>query len=102
VDEARPESDEEGDVGHGFVDEAVVRQTPVPDASAIGALLAAACEPPPANCNVWRRSNDTNPPLDCTLHVVLWAPALPASAHDSAMAMSPTAAILIRTFIHHP
>ena len=48
--EARPDSDEVALVGHGFVADAVERQAPVPDASAIGALLASASEPPPANC----------------------------------------------------
>ena len=100
--DATPESDEDGDVGHGFVEEAVERQAPVPDASAIGALLASAAEPPPANCRVSRRSNDTNPPLDSTPHVVLWAPALPDTADTSVMATRATAAILIRPLMRYP
>jgi hypothetical protein len=97
--DATPERDEDGVVGHGFVEEAVERQAPVPDASAIGELLASASEPPPANCRVLRRSNDTNPPLDWTLHVVLCPPALADTAHTSVMATSPTAVILIRPLI---
>ena len=63
-------------VGHGLVEDAVERQAPVPDASAIGALVASASEPPPANCRVLRRSSETKPPLDCTLHWLVCAPAV--------------------------
>ena len=102
LDEATPESGEDGDVGHGFVADAVERQTPVPDDSDIGALLASASEPPPANCNVLRRLSETKPPLDCTFHVVLCALAVDDTAHSSVMATSPTAAILIRALIRLP
>jgi len=100
--EARPESEEDGVVGHGLVEDAVERQAPVPDASDIGALLASASEPPPANCKVLRRSSETNPPLDCTLHALVWAPAVDDTAHSSVMATNPTPAILIRPLIPYP
>ena len=57
-----------------------VTQSPVPDASASGALLASASEPPPANSMVLRRPSDTNPPLDCTFHRDVCAPALDDTA----------------------
>ncbi len=100
--EATPDSDDDGDVGHGLVEDAVERQTPVPDDSDTGALLASASEPPPANCSVLRRSSETKPPLDCTFHVLLCAPAVDDTAHSSVMATSPTPAILIRTLIRFP
>ena len=100
--EARPESEEDGVVGHGLVEDAVERQAPVPDASDIGALLASASEPPPANCRVLRRSSETKPPLDCTFHALLCAAAVDDTAHSSAMATSPTPAILIRPLIPCP
>jgi hypothetical protein len=100
--EARPDKDEDGLVGHGLVEDAVERHVPVPDDSAIGALVASASEPPPANCNVLRRSSETNPPFDCTLHWVLCAPALEDTAHSTVMAISPTAATLIRPLIPNP
>ena len=85
-----------------MVEDAVERQAPVPDASDIGALLASASEPPPANCRVLRRSSETKPPLDCTLHVLLCAPAVDDTADSSVIATSPTPAILIRPLIPFP
>ena len=100
--EARPDSDEVALVGHGLVDDAVDRHAPVPDASASGELLASASEPPPANCNWSRRSSDTKPPLDCTLHWLACAPAVDDTAHTAVKANRPTAAILIRPLIRYP
>ena len=78
---AKPLNEDVGLVGQGSVDDAVERQAPVPDASACGALLASASEPPPESCSVLRRSSDTNPPFAWTFHcVTVCAPAVDDSA----------------------
>ncbi len=102
LDDARPDSEADALVGHGFVEDAVERHAPVPEASATGTLLAPASEPPPANCNRLSRSSDTNPPFDCTFHWPVCAPAPEAAAHSAITAMSPTTAILIRPLICIP
>jgi hypothetical protein len=92
---ANPLSDDVALVGQGLLAAAVERQAPVPEASARGALVASASEPPPLSCNVLKRPKDTNPPFPWTFHCVTLAPAVEDSAVTTVMATRPTAATRI-------